>query len=159
MIAEIVFRRGTEAEWISADPILSAGEPGYEVDTGGLKIGNGADKWTLLDYTILTADLMVALNAAVAAAQATATSAVSTAAIAQTTAEQAALDAAEAVATNDTIIGARIRTPSSESRAALKETYIRFTDQTDTPITDTQRATIKVNTTTGAVVSVTFQNF
>lgn len=43
-------RRGQLAEWESIDPILSDGEPGFAIDTGGLKIGDGVKKWTELDY-------------------------------------------------------------------------------------------------------------
>ena len=43
-------RRGTESTWISTDPILSAGEPGYSSDVNRLKIGDGTNVWTALDY-------------------------------------------------------------------------------------------------------------
>jgi hypothetical protein len=46
------FRRGTAAQWTSANPILAAGEFGYEADTGKGKIGNGATAWTSLPYVI-----------------------------------------------------------------------------------------------------------
>lgn len=42
--------RGTAAEWTLANPILLDGEFGFEKDTGGLKIGNGSDVWSDLDY-------------------------------------------------------------------------------------------------------------
>lgn len=44
----IALRRGTAAAWISADPILDAGEPGFETDTGKLKIGDGVTAYTAL---------------------------------------------------------------------------------------------------------------
>ena len=44
------FRRGNAAEWTSDDPILHAGEPGFESDTGKLKLGDGVHTWTELDY-------------------------------------------------------------------------------------------------------------
>ena len=44
------FRRDTAANWTSNDPVLSAGEPGYETDTGYLKVGTGSDAWTALKY-------------------------------------------------------------------------------------------------------------
>jgi len=44
------FRRGTAAQWVAANPTLSSGEPGYETDTGNLKIGNGSTSWTGLGY-------------------------------------------------------------------------------------------------------------
>lgn len=52
MPAETVlkWRRGTAAEWELADPVLAAGEPGYETDTNQFKIGDGSTQWTLLPY-------------------------------------------------------------------------------------------------------------
>lgn len=44
------FRRGTAAEWTSANPILADGELGVETDTKLHKIGNGITRWTDLDY-------------------------------------------------------------------------------------------------------------
>ncbi len=44
------WRRGTAAEWTAADPILLDGEPGYETDTGKLKVGDGSTSWTGLSY-------------------------------------------------------------------------------------------------------------
>lgn len=43
-------RRGTAAEWISADPTLSTGELGVETDTLQFKIGDGSTAWTSLGY-------------------------------------------------------------------------------------------------------------
>lgn len=43
-------RRGTAAEWTSADPILGSGEIGYETDTGKFKIGDGSTAWSSLTY-------------------------------------------------------------------------------------------------------------
>lgn len=39
--ARLKLRTGTLAAWSSANPILAAGEPGYEVDTRTLRIGDG----------------------------------------------------------------------------------------------------------------------
>jgi hypothetical protein len=49
-MAKIKLRRDTEANWNSIDPVLASGEPGYETDTGKLKIGNGSDIWSELPY-------------------------------------------------------------------------------------------------------------
>lgn len=46
----IQFRRADAADWTSSDPTLADGEPGFERDTGKLKIGNGTDPWTTLPY-------------------------------------------------------------------------------------------------------------
>ncbi|MCA9130694.1 MAG: hypothetical protein KDB22_26585 [Planctomycetales bacterium] len=47
---DIQFIRGTAAAATSADLTLLAGEPGYETDTGKLKIGDGSTAWTSLPY-------------------------------------------------------------------------------------------------------------
>lgn len=44
------FRRGTASEWNLDNPILHAGEPGFESDTGRLKMGDGVHAWTALEY-------------------------------------------------------------------------------------------------------------
>jgi hypothetical protein len=46
----IKLRRDTAANWTSTNPILAAGEEGYETDTGSRKIGNGTTAWNSLDY-------------------------------------------------------------------------------------------------------------
>lgn len=43
-------RRGTAAEWTAADPVLAAGEFGYETDTGKFKIGDGINVWSSLTH-------------------------------------------------------------------------------------------------------------
>jgi len=49
-MAKIKFRRDTAAAWTQANPVLAQGEPGFEHDTGLLKIGDGETVWTQLDY-------------------------------------------------------------------------------------------------------------
>jgi major tropism determinant Mtd-like protein len=44
----IRLRRGTTAQWTAANPTLQAGEPGVDLTTGTLKIGNGATAWGTL---------------------------------------------------------------------------------------------------------------
>ena len=44
------FRRGVALQWSNANPILSQGEPGYETDTGLLKMGDGLTPWNSLNY-------------------------------------------------------------------------------------------------------------
>ena len=44
----IRFRRGTAAEFTSANPVLASGEPGFAVDTNTLKIGDGQTAWSSL---------------------------------------------------------------------------------------------------------------
>jgi hypothetical protein len=51
VVTQIQTRRGTAAQWTSANPTLAAGEWGYETDTGKVKIGNGSTAWNSLAYT------------------------------------------------------------------------------------------------------------
>ena len=44
------FKRGTSQRWIEVNPILKQGEPGFEYDTGKLKIGDGFTPWVNLTY-------------------------------------------------------------------------------------------------------------
>ncbi len=46
----IQVRRDTAANWTSTNPTLSAGEPGFETDTGKVKFGDGSTAWTGLAY-------------------------------------------------------------------------------------------------------------
>ena len=50
VVTAIQIRRGTAAQWTSANPVLSAGEQGFETDTGKFKIGTGSTAWTGLPY-------------------------------------------------------------------------------------------------------------
>ena len=43
-------RRGTASQWTSADPVLAAGEIGFETDTSKFKIGDGVNTWSDLTY-------------------------------------------------------------------------------------------------------------
>jgi len=52
-------RRGTAAQWTSANPILSAAEIGYETDTNKFKIGDGTNRWSALSYFV-DLDTMIA---------------------------------------------------------------------------------------------------
>jgi len=47
----IQLRRDTVANWLLINPILNQGEPGFEIDTGKMKIGDGINKWKNLNYT------------------------------------------------------------------------------------------------------------
>lgn len=63
MAVRIQFRRGTAAEWTSANPTLAAGELGYETDTAKTKVGDGTTVWSSLAYAGVNQD---DINAAVA---------------------------------------------------------------------------------------------
>ena len=43
-------RRGTAAQWTAANPVLAAGEIGFETDTSKFKMGNGSSSWSALQY-------------------------------------------------------------------------------------------------------------
>ena len=50
-MADVIrLRRGTAAQWTAKNPVLAAGEPGFETDTGKHKIGTGAAPWADLPY-------------------------------------------------------------------------------------------------------------
>ena len=46
----IQLKRGKAAAWIKQNPILLAGEAGFELDTNKLKIGDGSTPWNSLPY-------------------------------------------------------------------------------------------------------------
>lgn len=67
MAVKLQVRRGTAADWTSANPTLSAGEFGLETDTGKLKIGTGSTDWTSLGYVGLTpTEINTAISNAIA---------------------------------------------------------------------------------------------
>lgn len=43
-------KRGSAAKWTELNLVLAAGEPGFEIDTNRLKIGNGKTPWLELPY-------------------------------------------------------------------------------------------------------------
>jgi hypothetical protein len=51
VVTQVQVRRGTAAQWTSANPTLASGEWGFETDTGKVKIGNGSTAWNSLGYT------------------------------------------------------------------------------------------------------------
>ena len=50
----IKLRRDTAANWLSTNPILAAGEQGYESNTGLSKIGDGTTAWDALPYSAVS---------------------------------------------------------------------------------------------------------
>jgi hypothetical protein len=52
MATQIQLRRGTAAQWTTANPVLANGEPGLETDTGKWKFGNGSSNWAALSYVV-----------------------------------------------------------------------------------------------------------
>ena len=64
MSTKIQVRRGTAAQWTSANPTLAAGEIGFETDTGKFKIGDGTTAWSSLLYATDTTEFVGVLSAA-----------------------------------------------------------------------------------------------
>jgi len=54
-------RRGTAAQWASENPILAAGEIGFETDEYKFKIGDGLSNWTALAYFSNADDVAAAI--------------------------------------------------------------------------------------------------
>lgn len=46
----IRLKRGTSEAWVRNNPVLALAEPGFEYDTGKLKIGDGVTAWNDLTY-------------------------------------------------------------------------------------------------------------
>jgi hypothetical protein len=57
VVTQIQIRRGTAAEWTSANPTLAAGEWGFETDTKKGKIGDGTTAWNSLAYVLGVGDI------------------------------------------------------------------------------------------------------
>jgi hypothetical protein len=47
---DVQFRHGTAAAWTTSARVLAKGEPGYETDTGKIKVGDGSTAWASLAY-------------------------------------------------------------------------------------------------------------
>jgi hypothetical protein len=45
-------KRGTSSNWTSSNPILLAGEIGFETDTNKMKVGDGTSHWNDLSYVV-----------------------------------------------------------------------------------------------------------
>ena len=46
----VKLKRGESSSWTYDNPVLQAGQPGYEIDNHRLKIGDGISNWNELDY-------------------------------------------------------------------------------------------------------------
>jgi hypothetical protein len=64
-------RRGTAAQWTAANPILAAGEIGFETDTSKFKMGNGSSAWAALTYFTNATELNAAISNLIDAAPGT----------------------------------------------------------------------------------------
>ena len=45
-------RRGTQAQWTAANPVLAAGEIGFEIDNNRFKVGDGTNAWSAISYFV-----------------------------------------------------------------------------------------------------------
>lgn len=54
MPVQVQLRRGTTAQWSSANPTLAAGELGVDTALTKFKVGNGSTAWNSLGYSTLT---------------------------------------------------------------------------------------------------------
>jgi hypothetical protein len=54
MPQQIQLRRGTTAQWSSANPTLAAGELGVDTSLTKFKVGNGSTAWNSLGYSTIT---------------------------------------------------------------------------------------------------------
>jgi hypothetical protein len=52
MYLEVKFRKDYSYNWTKVNPVLPAGIPGLEVDTGRFKVGNGDARWADLQYFV-----------------------------------------------------------------------------------------------------------
>lgn len=55
--ATIKLRRDTASAWALANPVLSAGEPGLETNTGLIKYGDGTTPWNSLPYSGISSSI------------------------------------------------------------------------------------------------------
>jgi hypothetical protein len=58
MATRIKLRRDTAANWTTTNPILAAGETGFETDTRMMKLGDGSTRWADLKYCV-TGDMRI----------------------------------------------------------------------------------------------------
>jgi hypothetical protein len=57
MATRMLQRRGTAEQWTTANPVLGAGEIGFETDTGKFKVGDNVNTWANLAYFVNADDL------------------------------------------------------------------------------------------------------
>lgn len=50
VVGTVQFKRATAARWAEANPVLLAGEPGWDLDNGAFKIGDGSNPWNNLGF-------------------------------------------------------------------------------------------------------------
>lgn len=60
MLIRLQQRRGTEAQWTSADPVLAAGEIAFSTDDQTFRVGDGTTAWSSLPYFQNSTDIEAA---------------------------------------------------------------------------------------------------
>lgn len=134
MANRIILRRDTAVNWTIADPILANGEIGLETDTERFKIGNGISPWSERSYyanaDFITAEVQDIINGLLAEAESTQVaiaSALEEVNDAVVVAQDAASDAADAVAlagtTTDGLVATAVGNASSSTRTQLNALY------------------------------------
>lgn len=68
MATTIRLKRDLAVDWNSRNPRLDPGEPGFESDTGRLKVGNGRTAWQDLPYYVPSSEMQRLIDDAVAEA-------------------------------------------------------------------------------------------
>ena len=58
-------RRGLASQWTAANPVLAAGEIGFETDTKKFKMGDGTSTWSQLVYFANATELTNAINSVI----------------------------------------------------------------------------------------------
>jgi hypothetical protein len=58
-------RRGLASQWTAANPVLAAGEIGFETDTKKFKMGDGTSTWSQLVYFANATELTDAINSVI----------------------------------------------------------------------------------------------
>jgi len=109
MATKIQLRRDTSANWTSLNPTLSAGEIGYETNTGKFKIGNGSTLWSALDYFLDSSDLSGYLTASSASTTYLTQASASTTYLTQSSASTNYLDKTDASVTLATASASVVR--------------------------------------------------
>lgn len=64
----IRMRRASSVQWAAVNPVLDAGEQGYELDTGVFKVGDGINHWLDLNAYLPEQEMIEAVQVAVAQA-------------------------------------------------------------------------------------------
>lgn len=60
MSERIQIRRGSSSEWNTRNPILLAGELGWDTTNNALKAGDGITRWVSLPYLLQTMNVQIA---------------------------------------------------------------------------------------------------